>query len=258
MGKMVMGNAWTIERVETMTPCTACPLRSLPIFRCNTEQEIAFIESMRSDQVVARAGQTIVEEGAADSPLFSLFDGWAFRYKSLPDDRRQILNFLVPGDVIGFQANMLGDVAHGVEALTDVILCQHSRSRIWELYRNHPELAFDTTWLTAKEEWLIDEVLLSVGRRSAAERIAMLIIHLFKRSRSLLPEASGVVPLPVTQQHIADALGLSLVHTNKTIRRLQAHGYFAMDRQLLHMRDLRGLEAVAKYRESATRPRPLI
>lgn len=245
------------ERIEPLTACAACPLRSLPVFRANTEEEIHFIESMRTAQVAFRAGQTVVHEGG-ESPLYSLFSGWAFRYKSLPDDRRQILNFLLPGDAIGFQANMLGETAHGVEALTDVVLCNHARSKIWDLYRNYPQLAFDTTWLTAKEEWLVDEVLLSIGRRSALERIAMLMVHLFKRARALVSPVTTVIPLPLTQQHIADALGLSLVHTNKTMRRLQAHGYFRFERQLLSMSDLRGLEALAKYGETPVPPRPLL
>lgn len=249
-----------IQQVTLMRPvvaCSECPLRQLPIFRCNTEEEIAFIASMRLDQVEAKAGQTIVEEGAPTSPLYSLFSGWAFRYKTLSDDRRQVLNFLVPGDVIGFQANMLGEAVHGVEALTDVTLCRHSRSKIWPLYQNHPELAFDTTWLTAKEESLVDEVLLSVGRRTASERIAMLMVHLFRRAKPL-GKSDDVVNLPLTQQHIADALGLSLVHTNKTMRRLQQRGYFTFARQQLHMLDLTGLEALANYTEPAHKPRPLL
>lgn len=246
------------ERLGEIVACAACPLRSLPIFRRNTDEEIAFIALMRTGQILVRAGQAITHEGAETSPLYSLFSGWAFRHKTLPDDRRQVLNFLVPGDVIGFQANMLGEAVHGVEALTDVVLCRHARSKIWPLYQSHPELAFDTTWLTAKEESLIDEVLLSVGRRTASERIAMLIVHLFRRARPLQQNATDTVMLPLTQQHIADALGLSLVHTNKTIRRLQRNGFFRFERQRLQMLDLQGLERLAHYREKPARPRPLL
>lgn len=247
------------ERLAETTPCPACPLRALPFFRPNTDEEIAFIAAMRIDQIFVRAGQAVIHEGAETSPLYSLFSGWAFRFKTLPDDRRQVLNFLLPGDVIGFQANMLGTAVHGVEALTDVVLCRHSRSKIWPLYKNQPELAFDTTWLTAKEESLVDEALLSVGRRTAPERVAMLLVHLFRRARQFQPDQpDGVVTLPLTQQHIADALGLSLVHTNKTMRRLQRHGLFRFERQQLRMLDLPGLERLATYSEPPMRPRPLL
>lgn len=255
-----MYTARTFDRPGEAVPCMECPLRRLPLFRKNTSEEIAFIASMRTDQIALSAGQTILQEGANDPPLYSLFSGWAIRYKTLPDDRRQILNFLLPGDVIGFQANMLGEVAHGVEALTDVVLCRHSRAKIWDLYKGHPELAFDATWLTAKEESLVDEALLSIGRRSASQRIAMLLIHLYRRASAYLPfhAAEAGVSLPVTQQQLADALGLSLVHTNKTLRRLRKAGYFHFVGQTLHMDDLAGLEELAEYHEGRQRPRPLL
>jgi CRP-like cAMP-binding protein len=239
-------------------PCVACPLRALPVFRTNTPEETAFIESMRLGQVDAPAGATIIEEGSQNPPLYSLFSGWAFRYKTLRDGRHQILNFLLPGDVIGFQAHMLGDSAHGVEALTDVRLCRHARPKVWELYRNYPELAFDTTWLTAKEENLVDEILTSVGRRSASERIAMLMINLYKRARSLDPHGPDPVHVPLTQLHVADALGLSLVHTNKTLRRLQRRGLFVFEQQRLTLLDPAGLERLADYFEGPLATRPLL
>jgi CRP-like cAMP-binding protein len=241
-----------------VVPCVACPLRTLPAFKTNTPEEIAFIEGMRLGQVSAAAGATIIEEGAESAPVFSLFAGWAFRYKTLSDGRRQILNFLLPGDVIGFQAHMLGEAAHGVEALTDVRLCRHARPKIWTLYQNHPELAFDTTWLTAKEESLVDEILTSVGQRSASGRIAMLMVNLHKRARSLDPLAGDTVRVPLTQQHIADALGLSLVHTNKTLRRLQRQGLFSFEQQRLRLLDLTGLERLADYYQAPLAKRPLL
>lgn len=253
-----MSQYLTDDPVADVVPCVACPLRALPAFKTNTPEEIAFIEDMRLGQARALAGTAILEEGAQSAPIFSLFSGWAFRYKTLSDGRRQILNFLLPGDVIGFQAHMLGESAHGVEALTDVLLCRHARPKIWTLYRTHPELAFDATWLTAKEESLVDEILVSVGQRSASGRIAMLMINLYKRARSLDPLSGDTVHVPLTQQHIADALGLSLVHTNKTLRRLQRQGLFRFEQQRLQLLDLSGLQRLADYYEAPLTKRPLL
>ena len=241
-----------------LVPCTACPLRRLPIFKPNTREEVAFIEGMRTAQVDIRASETIVREGQNSPPLYSVFSGWAFRYKTLSDGRRQILNFLLPGDLIGFQAHMLDDAAHGVEALTDVRLCQHARGKIWTLYQNYPELAFDVTWLTAHEERVIDEALVSIGRRSALERVAMLLLHLFKRARALGLTQGNILDLPVTQQHIADALGLSLVHTNKTLRRLRKRGLFSLERQRFELHERGAMEKLADYFEAPVPARPLL
>ena len=144
----------------------------------------------------------------------------------LPDGRRQILNFLLPGDLIGLQAAMFDAALYAVEALTDVQLCILPRRRIWALFGEMPGLAFDVTWLGAREEGFVDENLTSVGRRTAAERVAALIITLYKRATALDLVTDNSFEFPLTQQHIADALGLSLVHTNKTLARLRRMGMF--------------------------------
>ena len=72
---------------------------------------------------------------------------------------------------------------HSVEALTDMMLCVFPREKLWDLYTDYPTLAFDVTWLAAREEQILDEHLLSVGRRTAIERIAYLLLHLFGAPR---------------------------------------------------------------------------
>ena len=202
----------------------------------------------------------IIHEGQSDAPLYTLLSGWAFRYKTLSDGRRQILNFLLPGDFIGVQQKMGDATAHGVQALTNVALCVFRRDALWELHRGEPALGFSVTWLTAHEESLVDDTLLSVGRRSAEERIATLLIVLFKRCAAMLPNggADGV-PFPLTQQHIADGLGLSLVHTNKTMRKLEAKGLHRIVDGRLYLLDVKALARLADlYGDGKPAQRPLI
>jgi CRP-like cAMP-binding protein len=241
--------------------CKACPLRVLPLFSEVTAPELALIESLKKDQVVIDADQSIIHEGQGDAQLFTLLDGWAFRYKTLSDGRRQILNFLLPGDFIGVQQEMGGAASHGVQALTDVVLCAFRRDSLWELHRSAPTLSFSVTWLTAHEESMIDDNLLSVGRRSAEERIATLLIVMYKRVAALHPpdEASHSVPFPLTQQHIADSLGLSLVHTNKTLRKLEKRGLHRIEDGRLQLLDPRALSRLADlYGDGKPPVRPLI
>jgi CRP-like cAMP-binding protein len=120
---------------------------------------------------------------------------------------------------------MTDAASHGVEALTRVRLCSFQRNTVWTLHREQPSLGYDITWLAAHEEALVDGNLLSVGRRSARERIAsvLLVLHARASVHEACAADQGVL-FPVTQQHLADALGLSLVHTNKTMRRLVREG----------------------------------
>lgn len=241
-------------------PCTECPLRALPLFVPYAPGDLELIQSLKKRRVNMAAGEAIIHEGQTDAPLFTLFSGWAFRFKTLSDGRRQILNFLLPGDFIGLQQKMTDASAHGVEALSDVSLCTFQRDALWALHRGAPSLGYDITWLAAHEESLVDDNLLSVGRRSAEERIATLLILLFKRGAAVMPHggADGV-PFPLTQQHIADSLGLSLVHTNKTLRKLERRGLHRIEGGKLCLRDSRALARVADlYGDGKPNPRPLI
>ena len=92
------------------------------------------------------------------------------------------------------------------------------------MFREHPRLGYDITWLSAHEEGHVDDNLLTAGRRNATERVAMLLMHLYRRLDRIGLVEDGSVAFPLNQQHIADALGLSLVHTNKTLRRLSLLG----------------------------------
>ncbi|MGQ0671527.1 MAG: Crp/Fnr family transcriptional regulator [Hyphomicrobium sp.] len=212
----------TESKPTTPTPkqtrCQHCPLKTLDVFRVVSPEELGFIEHFKTGEFVTDAGTAILLEGTNSAHLYTVLSGWAFRYKMLPDGRRQILNFVMPGDFIGLQGSMLNEMQHSVESLTQMILCVFPREKLWSLYSKHPSLAFDLTWLAARSERLLDENLLSVGRRSALERLGYVLLDLFYRGKHLGLAQGSKIKFPFTQEHIADALGLSLVHTNKTLR----------------------------------------
>jgi CRP-like cAMP-binding protein len=125
------------------------------------------------------------------------------------------------------------------------------------VFRSFPELAFDITWLAANQERIIDEALLSVGRRSAAERIAWLVVHIWERAEALNLVQDGALALPITQTHIADALGLSLVHTNRTLQALRRRGLFELSAGTLRAVDMEGLRRLARNSDVPAQARPL-
>ena len=239
-------------------PCRVCPLRQRRAFKPLAANEVDFIQKMKSDHRKLETGATIIYTGQEKAELFTLFSGWAYRFRSMEDDRRQILNFLLPGDLVGLQASMFGGALYDVAALTKVELCVFPRARVWALFKQMPELSFDVTWLGAREESLVDENLTSVGVRNAAERVAALIISLFKRVRALGLVTDTSFDFPLSQQHIADALGLSLVHTNKTIARLRKMGMFTLSNGRLTLHNPRVLERIAQHFDDEVTPRPII
>ena len=238
--------------------CANCGLRATQAFTPVSPQELAFFESFRSGAAVALAGSAIISEQNPNGKLFTLYAGWAFRYKTLSDGRRQILNFLLPGDLIGLQQEFADGASHGVEALTDTALCVFPRDGLWDLFRQFPSLGYDVTWLSAREEGMVDEGMLTTGRRNATERVAMLLIHLYRRAeRGGLVQGGGMA-FPINQQHIADALGLSLVHTNKTLRRLQQLGLHELKGGKLSLLNPKALHRIADYYDLPMRKVPML
>jgi CRP-like cAMP-binding protein len=238
--------------------CHQCALRGRGLFKPVTAEELEVINDMKKEHLQLPAGSEILRAGEESPELFTLYSGWAFRHKTLPDGRRQILNFLLPGDLIGLQAAMFDAALHSVEALTDVQLCKLPRRKVWALFGQMPGLAFDVTWLGAREESIVDENLTSAGRRTAAERVAALIVALYKRARALDLVTDDTFEFPLTQQHIADALGLSLVHTNKTLARLRRMGMFKRNNGTITLLNPRVLERVAQHFDEEVPRRPLI
>ena len=221
-------------------------------------EQLGWIEQRKIGQLRCPAGSVLITEGVTDERLYTLLSGWAFRFKSLPDGRRQILNIILPGDTIGVQAELLAASPHGVEALSDVDLCAFRRDTLLVLSRENPELSFDLIWLAAHGEKLADDVLLSVGRRNATERVAMLLVHLYRRAVSAGLMEKDSVPFPLTQIHLADALGLSQVHTNRVLQKLRKDGLIRLSEGRLGIGDLRALRRVAAYWEQPAPRRPLL
>jgi CRP/FNR family transcriptional regulator len=240
------------------TDCQDCWLRRVHSFREFSATELAFVSTFKTGQLAVDAGSTILVEGSHSAHLYTVLEGWGFRYKILPDGRRQILNYILPGDLIGLQGTLMGEMQHSVEALSAMQLCVFERERIASLYENHASLAFDVTWIAAQEERILDEHLLSIGRRTASERAAYLLAFLCHRAQEAGLRNGSVSTLPVTQQHVADTLGLSIVHTNKTLRKLADRGVIRWLERGCEVLDKDGLCKIADWQPDQVRNRPFI
>ncbi|MGH6685045.1 MAG: Crp/Fnr family transcriptional regulator [Pseudolabrys sp.] len=252
---MIVGNG---KPNSAYTSCEQCPLRKRPCLREFTADELAFVKTFKVDELRVDAGAGFLREGTRSEYLYTVLSGWAFRYKMLDDGRRQILNYALPGDMVGLQGTLMHEMEHSVEALTPLTLCVFPRSKLFDLYSRFPSLAFDITWLAAREEQLIDEHLVSLGRRTALERTAYLLLHLYSSADESGLIKNGSIQLPFTQQHLADTLCMSLVHTNKTLRRLFATKAVRWKDRIFELVDRAALAGIAGDDMPKSRARPFI
>jgi CRP-like cAMP-binding protein len=248
----------SVQLTGRSIPCERCPLRAKPIFREFTPEELKCVSFIKAGELRASAGATVLVHGTKSRHLYTVLSGWAFRYKTLPDGRRQILNLALPGDFLGLQGSLFDEMQHSVEALTDLVLCVFPREKLWTLFTEQPSLAFDVTWLGAREELMLDDHLLSVGRRTSLERTGYFLLTVFERAENLGLTRGNTVRVPFTQQFVADALGMSLVHTNKTLRRLSLANTLRWKDGTLELLDRDRLISLVSYDRMVHRRRPFI
>ncbi len=152
----------------------------------------------------------------------------------------------------------MNEMQHTVTALTQTRLCVFRRDKVWSVYQNHPDLAFSMTWMAAREEQLLDSHLLSIGQRNALERASYLILHLYDRAAAVGYARKDTLQVPFGQSHFADALGITPVHLNRTLRKLRERGLVLWRDDGIVILDRRQLESVAKYERDERSRRPLI
>ncbi len=183
------------------------------------------IRSFGSRDRQLQAGQDLFGPGAPSDVVYYLVEGWVSLYSILESGRRQILHFAMPGAVLGFPQAHGGLTTFGAQALTDVVASVIRHKDLRSLSKKRPEIGLQLAQLMAEDLSVAFDHLTSVGRQSARERVARLLLELFMRSWSQW-SGDGVetMHLPLTQEHVADATGLTPVHVNRVMRALQREG----------------------------------
>jgi CRP/FNR family transcriptional regulator len=240
------------------TTCLLCPLRKRDVFIPMRPEDVAFMRSFKISELSVGPGTTVLLEGSNSPQLYTVLSGMGTRYKTLENGRRQVINFLFPGDFTGLQSGIMGEMRHSVESTTAMTLCVFRRDDLWGLFRAHPDRAYDLTWIAAVEEHFLGETIASLGQRDAIQRVGWALVRMHERLKAVGLLVDGKVPLPFRQQDLADALGLSLVHTNKTLQALRARNLAHWSEGKLAITDMAALAALAMIDLEKPERRPLM
>lgn len=232
---------------EPHQKCLTCPVRERALFNGVGDEQLEWTERYRTGQLEVRAKQNIYLEGEPSTHAYTLFDGWASIYKTLPNGKRQILRFALPGDFLGFQPQLEGPMRYGVIAITRVVLCAFPRSSLTSMFKAHEDLALQMALLNARYMELCQHHLIGTGRQNAMERISFLLLELFYRSRLQAGEEGESVPFPICQEEIADAVGLTTVHVNRTLKEMRAEGLVECAARRLVIKDEARLSEIANF-----------
>ncbi len=223
-----------------------------------SDDEVRQTQRFKVGELTVEAGTPILTEGAHSAQLFTVLSGLGLRYSTLENGRRQVLSFVFPGDLIGLQGAVMAEMTHTVEARSRMRLCVFDRAALWNFLKHAPSRAYDLTWIAATEEHFLGEALTTVGQRTAEEAVAWALVKVWKRARALLLIDGSAMNLPFKQQDLADALGLSLVHTNKTLAKFRERQIATWRDGQLSVTDLDTLAAIGMVGTDDPPPRPLL
>jgi CRP-like cAMP-binding protein len=209
--------------------------------------ELACLAELQSRRRTVAALTEIVHEGQTDHRAWILQEGWANCYKLVPSGGRQIISFPLPGDFMGLRSVLLRTSDHSFASLTDAVITDVSRQRIIEIFHEFPRLATAILWATSRDEAMVVEHLVNIGRRSAIERLAHLFLELGQRLKMVGLVSSTGFACPLNQYVLADALGLTAIHVNRVLRQLRERELITVKAHQVIIHDLGGLRELAGY-----------
>lgn len=209
--------------------------------------EQAALDRLEEQDRSYRRGTVIISESDGSRDLFIVRDGWLHSSVVLGNGSRQIMRFHFQGDILGLPLIAFSDSPETVTAVTDVTLCPFSRERLAALIADHPRLAALILSLTVAERVSLADRLASIGRTSARARVSSLLCDIYRRMRMLGLADGGALHLPLTQEEIGDATGLTAVHVNRMMRGLAENGIIERSGSHLRVLDEEGLCAEANF-----------
>jgi CRP-like cAMP-binding protein len=222
-------------------------LRKLANFTQLSDEESAVVNESTLDARVFAAGEDVISQGDRTGGVKLLLEGFACRYKVLEDGRRQIVAFFVPGDLCDLRVFILKRMDHSIGAVIESKVATISPENVLKMTHSYPTLTRALWWSTLVEEAIAREWIVNVGQRNALERIAHLFCELLYRFRAVGLNEGNSCTLPLTQVELAETLGLSPVHVNRTLQELRRQKLITLEGGTLTIQDLPALKEVSFF-----------
>ncbi len=224
--------------------------RKLSAFVALSGEDLAVLERLHSRRRRFAPGIDMAHEGQIDQSAYILAQGWVCSYKLLPNGTRQIVDFQVPGDFLGLRSVLFRTADHNIEPVTEVEASVVLASDLIDAFEQTPRLATAVLWAASRDEAMVVEHLVNIGRRNALERTAHYLLELGARLRLVGLGTVAGYECPLSQYMLADALGLSAVHVNRVLRQLREEGLLTFQGGQVTFDDLGGLVALADFDEA--------
>lgn len=208
---------------------------------------------LRSNTRRTERDEQLVRAHDPQAPIFVVDRGWAFRYCLLPNGQRQILYVSLPGDVVGLDTLLTGSPDHPMQGAGPVTMTLLDRERASQMVTSAGWFRGMVVDSLARERNAAQATLVRLGRCNAEERVAFVLLDFHARLDARGLADGNRYRLELTQQHLADLLGLTSVHLNRVLQRLRTRGMVDVSNHIVTLRDIPGMEALAMFSD-ADRP----
>ena len=221
-------------------------IQKLEAFAPLTEADKTLLASLSRGSRRVPSHEDLVREGDQPGDVRLILEGFAYRYKFLPDGSRQIVAYLIPGDFCDLHVFILKTMDHGIATLSPCTVADIPRTRVLELIER-PAIARALWWATLVDEATLREWLVNIGARPADQRVGHLLCELLVRLETVGLTVKGSYELPLTQKELGDTMGLSAVHMNRIIQRLRAEKLITKNRGRVIVEDVERLKAFSGF-----------
>lgn len=229
-------------------PVRDSPLtKKLEVFVPLSEPDHAVLAELHRRRRTFPNRHDLVHQGEANHSVYILAKGWVCSYKLLADGKRQIVDFQIPGDILGLRSVLFRIADHFVQTITDVEVSEVKDEELLSAFANTPRLAVGLLWGASREEAMVVEHLVGLGRRSATERTAHLFLELGARLHLVGMGTKDGYECPLSQYLLADALGLTAVHVNRVLRQLRERKLMSFHNGYVEFLDFDALVKLAGF-----------
>lgn len=228
-------------------------IRKLSFLQSLNHEEISILRKLHEQTAAIRKHQDIFNSKEIQAQCFIVNQGWACRYSYLSDGSRQIINYYLPGDIINFYALNLSKMNYYVSSITPMHVSKFKPDILHRLFAVHPRLESLHNLMMGNEETMLVEQVVRIGRRSAYKRTIHLLLELFHRLKVIGQTHDNTYSMPLTQELLADTLGMSIVHMNRTLHKLRDENLIDIQPNKISLLDLIKLKQIAEYQDALSK-----
>jgi CRP-like cAMP-binding protein len=221
-----------------------------------TTADLDSLDQIIDGEITIRKRRDLIVDGYEYRKLCFVHEGFAVRYKLLRNGKRQILNVVLPGDIVGLPGSFYERAVYSVTAITDVRMQVCSLDSYVQLCYRRPQFGLALSWVAVQEATTYAEHVIDVGRRTPVERLSHFLLELHARLLAVGRAEPNSFVLPFSQEVIADVLGLSVPHLNRMMQQLRAENLIANNERTVEFKDAGAMQALAHYQPQTLVPLP--